>query len=43
MARELRFPDARIVVVPHPIGGTPPETLDTWADAALEDLERQLR
>ena len=43
MARALRFPDARIVVVPHPIGGTPETTLDTWAEAALDDVERQLR
>ena len=43
MARELRFPDARVVVVPHPIGGTPEATLDAWAEAALDDLERQLR
>ena len=30
MARALHFPDARVVVVPHPIGGTPETTLDTW-------------
>ena len=43
MARELRFPDARIVVVPHPIGGTDDATLEAWAAAALDELERQLR
>ena len=43
MARALRFPDARVVVVPHPIGGTPETTLDAWAEAALGDVERQLR
>ena len=40
MARELRMPDARVVVVGHPIGGTPEATLDSWADAALEKLIR---
>ena len=43
MARELRFPDARVAVVPHPIGGTDSDTLDDWARAALDDLERLLR
>ncbi|GEM_PF-5539475 len=43
MARELRFPDARVTIVPHPIGGTPNETLDQWARDALDDLERLLR
>ena len=43
MARELRFPDARAVVVPHPIGGTPDATLEEWAEAAQDDLERLLR
>ncbi len=36
------MPDARIVVVGHPIGGTPAEMLDQWADAALERLVRVL-
>ena len=43
MARELRFPEARVTIVPHPIGGTPEETLDAWAISALDDLERLLR
>ena len=42
MARELRIPDARVVVVPHPIGGTPESTLDSWADDAIGGLSRSL-
>lgn len=30
-------------MVPHPIGGTPAETLEAWAEAALDELERLLR
>jgi len=42
MARALRIPDARIVVVPHPIGGTPNATLDDWANEAISGLSRSL-
>jgi len=43
MARELLFPDASRIIVPHPIGGTPGATLDSWADAALDAILEQLR
>lgn len=41
-AADLGFPDARIVVVPHPIGGTGSEELARWADAAMDDLLEQI-
>jgi hypothetical protein len=42
VAHELRFPEARRIVVPHPIGGTPAEELDRRADAAIDALLRVL-
>jgi hypothetical protein len=30
------LPDARILVVPHPLGGTDHDTILSWADAAVE-------
>jgi hypothetical protein len=32
------LPDARRLVLPHPIGGTPEPTLHQWADAAADQL-----
>lgn len=31
-------PETRLLVLPHPIGGTDEPTLTAWADAAVEDL-----
>ena len=31
-------PDTRLLVVPHPIGGTDEPTLQSWADAAVDKL-----
>ena len=36
VAGTLGLPDARIVVVPHPLGGTDPATVSAWADDAVE-------
>jgi hypothetical protein len=30
--------DARVAVFPHPLGGTDPEILRTWADAAVDEV-----
>ena len=42
LADDLRLPDARIAVVPHPIGGTDDATLHAWADAGVDELLRIL-
>jgi len=36
VADTLGLPDARIVVVPHPLGGTDPSIIESWADDAIE-------
>lgn len=36
MAEHFGLPDLRLVVLPHPIGGTDHETLARWADAAVD-------
>lgn len=36
VASTLGLPDARIIVVPHPLGGTDTTTVEGWADAAVE-------
>lgn len=41
-ADELGFPAARLVEVPHPIGGTPPEKLREWARSAVDALLQRL-
>jgi hypothetical protein len=38
MAANFGLPELRILVLDHPIGGTPPATLDQWADAACDRL-----
>src|SRR5207253_491561 len=35
MAEHFGLPELRLVVLPHPIGGTPPDTLSRWADAVV--------
>ena len=42
VAARLDLPDARIVVVPHPLGGTDEPTIDSWARAAVDDLLAQI-
>ena len=38
MAEHFGLPDLRIVVLPHPIGGTEPDTLSRWADDAVDTV-----
>lgn len=38
VASGFGLPDARIAVFPHPLGGTPDETILTWADAAVDEV-----
>jgi hypothetical protein len=38
MAEHFGLPDLRIVVLPHPIGGTDPDTLSRWADDAVDTV-----
>ena len=37
-ARNLGLPDARVVSVPHPLGGTDEATVAAWADASVDDI-----
>ncbi|MBC8363663.1 MAG: hypothetical protein H8E59_01510 [Actinobacteria bacterium] len=37
-AKNLGLPDARIVAVPHPLGGTDEETVIAWAEAAVDGI-----
>ncbi len=36
VAAALGLAEARIVVVPHPLGGTDPATVEEWADASID-------
>jgi hypothetical protein len=38
MATDFGLPDARLLVLPHPLGGTDRETLHRWADDAVDAL-----
>ena len=38
MAQLFGLPELRTLVLPHPIGGTDPDTLYRWADAAVDDV-----
>jgi hypothetical protein len=38
MSANFGLPDARTLVLDHPIGGTAPATLEAWADAAADRL-----
>ena len=38
MAQHFGLPELRIVVLPHPIGGTDPDTLSGWADDAVDTV-----
>ena len=38
MADHFGLPELRTLVLPHPIGGTDPDTLYAWADAAVDDV-----
>jgi hypothetical protein len=38
MAEHFGLPELRTLVLPHPIGGTDPDTLFQWADAAIDEV-----
>jgi hypothetical protein len=38
VAAGFGLPDARIAVFPHPLGGTPDDTIVAWADAAVDEV-----
>jgi hypothetical protein len=38
VASGFGLPDARIAVFPHPLGGTDPDTIRAWADAAVAEV-----
>ena len=38
LSRSFGAPDTRLLVLPHPIGGTDAATLGAWADAATDRL-----
>lgn len=42
VAASLGQPDARILAVQHPLGGTDTDTVEAWADAAVEEALRLL-
>ena len=42
VAASLGLPDARILEVGHPLGGTEETTILDWADAAVEETIRLL-
>lgn len=42
VAASLGQPDARVLEVPHPLGGTDEATVVAWADAAVEQALRLL-
>jgi hypothetical protein len=38
VAAGFGVPDARVAVFPHPLGGTPDDTILGWADAAIDEV-----
>jgi hypothetical protein len=38
VATGFGLPSARIAVFPHPLGGTPDDTIVAWADAAVDEV-----
>jgi hypothetical protein len=38
VASGFGLPESRIVVVDHPLGGTDAETIQRWADAAVDEV-----
>ena len=42
VAASLDAPDLRMLVVDHPLGGTPESTVVAWADGAVDDAIRLL-
>ena len=42
VAKSLGHPGARIVAVPHPLGGTDETTVRQWADGTVEEAIKLL-
>ena len=42
VASNFGLPDARIVTVAHPLGGTDEDTIRAWADAIAETVVARL-
>ncbi len=42
LAADFGMPDLRLVVLPHPLGGTRPEVLDAWAQDAIDAVSTLL-
>jgi len=42
VATSFGLPEARVVVVEHPLGGTDAATILAWADAAVDDVIAEL-
>lgn len=40
LSAQFGLPETRLLVLPHPIGGTDAETLQAWADAGVERVIR---
>lgn len=38
LARSFGLPETRLLVLPHPLGGTDADTLRSWAEAATDEL-----
>jgi hypothetical protein len=38
MSQHFGLPELRTLVLPHPIGGTDPDTLNRWADDSIDDV-----
>jgi hypothetical protein len=38
VAAGFGVPEARVVVFPHPLGGTDDDTIIAWADAAVDEV-----
>ena len=38
MSQHFGLPDLRTLVLPHPIGGTDPDTLNRWADDSIDNV-----
>jgi len=41
-ATNLGLPDARVVSVPHPLGGTDEATVAAWAESAVDEIVEAL-
>jgi hypothetical protein len=42
LAASYNLPDLRIVVAPHPLGGTEATTIVQWAEGLVDDVLEQI-